>query len=241
MNSVRLLFSSAAFFFGLFIYSGTTTAQSIQFGLNGGLSMTSHIGQFHFQQEDINMELDPVIQLGYQAGIILRKNFSDSFRLQAEPSLVMLGARYEEPFTLRGFEFETDSRTELLYLQLPLLLQFSTSPPSQVVYGNPYPYTTFHFTGGVFGGYLLDAKFTGTNTGATVGVPFEGDFSNNITSQYSEYDGGAILGVGVERGSSSKIGFESRLIYSLVDSGNAPDLSFEPRNFAVTFSIYYLF
>ncbi|MDR8392375.1 PorT family protein [Aliifodinibius sp. S!AR15-10] len=212
----------------------------MEFGITGGLSMSSHLHHFRFTDADVSLDLEPKLTMGYQAGVIARNNFSNKLRLQAEPSFAMLGARYEESFTLRGSVFQTDSRTELLYFQLPLVLQLSTAGPNETVFGSPYAKTTYHISGGVFGGYLLDARFSGTNTGTPIGVPFESDFSNDIVSQYSEYDGGAILGLGFEHGNKRKIGFETRAQFSVYDSGEPSQQLFESQNMAVTFSVYFL-
>jgi hypothetical protein len=227
----------------LFIFSGTNDivkAQPVQFGINAGFNISSHLKNFRYVSGDIDLDFDPGVAIGYNAGLIVRKGLTPSLRLQAEPSFLKLGGKYDESFTLRGFDFETESRTELYYVQLPLLLQLSTTPPERTVYGIPTSETTFHVTGGVFGGYLLDGRFSGTNSGAPIGIEFQGDFTNNVTEQYKEYDGGVVLGGGFERGSRSKIGFETRVIFSVIDSGNAPEIDFKPQNMAVTFSVYYL-
>jgi hypothetical protein len=142
---------------------------------------------------------------------------------------------------LRGTEFQTDSRTELTYIQLPLLLQLTTAPKEQTIYGRKRPKTTFHISGGLFGGYLLDARFHGSNTGAPIGIEFEGDFSNDVTSQYSEYDAGAVFGLGFEYGYYRKLGFETRAQLSVIDSADDPEKPFfKHQNMAITFAIYLL-
>ncbi|SMO41380.1 porin family protein [Fodinibius sediminis] len=216
------------------------TAQSTNFGITGGMNISSHLNAFRYVNGDIRLNLDPKITTGYYGGMILRQNISKAFRLQMEPSLTLLGAKYEEPFMLRGSELQTDSRTKLLYIQLPLVLQLSTVPPQRVVYGRDTPKTTYHLTGGVFAGYLLDARFKGQNTGAPIGISFEGEFSNDITSQYAEYDGGVVFGMGVEHGLRRKIGLEARAQYSVWDSGNAEELAFYPHNMAVTVALYFI-
>lgn len=243
MNHSRTLL--IVFFVLLFTLSGmnnTSKAQAVQYGIKGGINISSHFKQFWFIEDDIRLELDPKVTTGYQAGLIIKKNFSRVVRLQTEPTFIMLGAHYNENFTLRGFELETESRTKLLYLQLPLLLQFSTAPSQNQVYGRERSMTTFHLSTGVFGGYLLDAQFTGTNSGAPLGISFQGDFSNDVTPQYSEFDAGALLGLGFEYGRQSKIGFETRALLSVIDSGKESDMSFfRPKNIGVTFSVYFLF
>jgi hypothetical protein len=216
-------------------------AQSVEIGLIGGTNISSHVNNFRFSEGDINLDLTPEMTIGYQAGLIARKAIGPSWRFQAEPTLILLGAKYNESFTLRGFDIQTDSKTELLYLQLPLLLQLTSHQPKQKVYGDQKAVTTYHLSGGIFGGYLLDAEFSGTNSGAPFGVPFQDDFTNGVSSQYSDYDGGVILGVGFEHGLDKKIGLEARAMYSVLDSGNASQLAFEPHNMSASLAVYFMF
>lgn len=228
--------------FSLFflVITSTTNGQPVEFGVIGGVNISSHLNNFRYSVEDIDLTLHPEITMAYQTGLIVRKEMNSKIRWQAEPSFVLMGAQYEEEFTIRGFTMQTDSKTELTYIQLPVLLQFNTSQPQQIVYGLKNAVTTFHLTGGVFGGYLLDARFSGTNTGAPLGIPFQRDFANDITSQYSEYDGGIILGAGFEHGLNKKVGLETRAQLSVLNSGNVPDISFKTHNIVVTFSVYFL-
>jgi len=118
----------------LFIASGiinTIKAQSIDWGFTGGMSLSSHIYQFEYIENDINLRLNPDVAVGYSAGFVARTQLSRILRLQAEPSLILLGAKYDDSFTLRGTEFQTDSRTKLTYVQIPLLLQLTTAPKEQ--------------------------------------------------------------------------------------------------------------
>lgn len=202
--------------------------------------MSSHLHHFRYWEGDIYLDLDPDFTFSYQGGFIIRKNFSGIFRMQAEPSFMLLGASYKEDFTLRGYTLQTDSRTDLYYLQLPLLLQLSTHSPQDNVYGRKQAVTTYHLTGGVYGGYLLGARFTGTNTGAPLGISFAGDFSTNVRNQYWDYDGGLVFGIGLEHGQSKKIGIESRVLYSTINSGDSPSLAFKSQHIAVSFSVYVL-
>ena len=219
----------------------TTKAQSFDWGVTAGISVSSHLHNFCYIEDDINLELKPNVAVGYNVGFITRTKLSRILRLQAEPSLILLGAKYDDTFTLRGTEFQTDSRTSLTYIRLPLLLQLTTAPKEQTTYGRRKPKTTFHLSGGIYGAYLLDAQFEGTNTGAPIGVAFEGDFANDVISQYSEYDAGAVFGLGFEHGHYRKLGFETRAQFSLIDSADDPEKPFfKHQNMAITFSIYLL-
>ncbi len=224
----------------LFSVSFNANGQDLGIGIKGGPNFTSHLNNFRFVSGDIDLELSPKMKSGFNLGLIYRQRLSNNFRLQLEPSVFTMGARYEEGFTLRGFDFQTESETELLYIQLPLLIQLTTSPPERVVYGRQYTNTTYHLTGGVYGNYLLDAQFSGTNTGAPVGINFSGNFSNNVKEQYLDFDAGFMLGVGIENGSTSRMGLEARLMLSVIDSGNASNFSFKPQNMGATISLYFL-
>lgn len=228
----------------LFIASGifnTTKAQSIDWGMKGGMSLSSHYHNFWYIEDDINLRLKPDVAVGYNVGFITRTKLTRILRLQAEPSLILLGAKYDDTFALRGTEFQTDSRTELTYIQLPLLLQLTTAPKEQTTYGRKKSRMTFHLSGGLYGSYLLNAQFEGTNTGAPIGIAFEGDFANDVTSQYLEYDAGAVLGLGFEYGYYRKFGFETRAVLSGINSGDNPQQSsFKHQNMAIMFSVYFL-
>lgn len=222
------------------VIASTSNGQPVEFGVIGGVNVSSHLNNFRYSVDDIDITLHPEVTMAYQAGLVIRKEMNSKIRWQAEPSFVLMGAQYEEAFTIRGFTMQTDSKTELAYIQLPVLLQFNTSQPPQIVYGLQNASTTLHLTGGIFGGYLLDARFSGTNTGAPLGIPFQSKFANDITSQYSEYDGGIILGAGFEHGLNKKVGLETRVQLSVLNSGDAPELSFKPHNTAISLAVYFL-
>ncbi|MEL7834394.1 outer membrane beta-barrel protein [Fodinibius sp. Rm-B-1B1-1] len=243
MSSIRAILLTT-FIIILIIISGFTNnakAQNIDWGPTAGLTVSSHLNKFWFIEDDIRIRLNPDVAVGYQLGLIGRANISSTLRIQLEPSIILLGAKYDDSFTLRGVEFETDSRTELTYIQLPLLLQLSTAENQYNVYGRKRSITTYHISGGLFGGYLLDARFEGTNRGAPIGIEFEGGFSNDVTPQYSNYDVGPMLGLGLERGHYNKVGFETRAQFSIIDSGSEKLFFFRPQNIALTFSLYVLF
>lgn len=247
MNLFRLALSLVL----LIMIVPNVNAQKLEFGLTGGINFSSHLNEFRYTiEENAQMQLSPQITDNYQVGLILRNSFSHSVRLQAEPSLIYLGATYDGTFSIRGHELQTQSQTEFLYLQLPLLLQFSTVPsqykvtasPQYRVHGSGSAVTTFHISGGIFGGYLLDARFSGRNYGAPLGISFEENFSNDITPDYSEFEGGVMLGLGFEHGNNSKLGLETRALYSIFKSDDVQqNSSFDIQNYALTLSVYFLF
>ncbi len=224
-------------------FSTTNNAkgQSVQIGLHAGSNVSSHLKNFKFVDGDIDLDFSPNPKFGFSAGYIVRLPVSNAVRFHLEPTITRIGANYDDSFELRGFDFETDSQVDLLYIQLPLLFQLSTVPPERTVYGRQQRETTFHLTGGFYGGYLLDATFSGTNRGAPIGIDFEGEFSEEISTQYKKFDGGVIFGGGIEYGERSKLGLEVRAFFSVTDSGNRSVLdSFKPHNMGLTFGVYYL-
>ncbi|WP_340107080.1 porin family protein [Rhodohalobacter sp. 8-1] len=221
--------------------SQQTQPSRTSFGITGSIGSSSHLNNFRFVSNDINLEFTPNFTTSFNAGFIVRHKLTRRFRLQAEPNLSRYGASYSEAFELRGFNFQTDSRTELLYFQLPVLFQFTTAPPERIIYGRQPSVTTYHFTGGAFGGYLLDAQFSGINSGAPIGIDFSGSFSNDIIDQYSDFDAGVVVGTGFEHGYATKVGMEGRIHFSVIDSGDAENFTFKPQNFAISFTGYFLF
>jgi hypothetical protein len=224
----------------LFMTASPAEGQRAGVGITAGINTTSHLENFRFVSGDIDLDFSPEFTIGFNAGLIYRQRLSQRFRLQAEPSIAMLGASYNDSFVLRGFDFQSESKTQLLYVQLPLLLQLTTVPPERTVFGRQRNETTYHLTGGIFGGYLLDAQFSGTNRGAPIGIEFEGAFSEDVRKQYNEYDAGVIFGGGLEHGYNSKIGIEARVLFSILDSGNTQEFQFNPRNIGFNISIYYI-
>jgi hypothetical protein len=225
--------------------TGTSAQQkqptNTSFGITGSIGSSTHLNNFRFVSGDIDLDFTPNFATSFNAGFIVRRKLTERLRLQAEPSLSRLGASYTEGFELRGFNFQTDSRTELLYVQMPLLLQISTVRPDVTVYGRHRPRTTYHISTGVYGGYLLNAQFSGENTGAPIGIEFSGTFSNDIKDQYSDFDAGTLVGVGFEYGYGTKVGLEGRIHFSVIDSGDAENFTFKPQNLAISFTGYFLF
>jgi len=241
MLTVRLLlFLTSIFIIFISVTGENLKAQNVGIGVTAGFNTSSHLNNFRFVADDINLDFTPNFNTGFNGGLIIRREINRGLRFQAEPSVIILGASYQENFTLRGFNIQSESKTDLIYGHLPLVIQLSTVPPERTVYGRQFPETTFHVSGGAFGGYLIDARFTGTNTGAPIGIAFQGDFTNNVTNQYTRYDAGLLVGAGFEHGVDNRFGIETRLLFSAINSGNA-QFDFSPHNMAMTFALYYIF
>jgi len=89
--------------------------------------------------------------------------------------------------------------------------------------------------------YLLNAQFSGENTGPSICIQFSATFINNVQDQYSGFDAGAIVGIGLEYVYSNKMGHGERVHFSVLDSCDTDVFTFDPRNLALSVSAYFLF
>lgn len=208
-----------------------SNAQPLEFGISRGINISTHTEKFRYSGN----YLTPKATTDLHTNLIVRKKLS-SLRLQFEPSLTILGAKYDEPVTIQGEELQTKSETQLKYLQLPLLVQFPIELPEDRIFLLPLP-TTYHLSSGIFWSYLLDARLEGTNTKDNSSQ--KESFSEDVIIQYSRYDGGVILGAGFEYGTDFKIGFETRVQYTALQAYNS-NPRYRPKNTAVTFALYLL-
>lgn len=216
-------------------------AQDKGIGLKTGLDFNTQLNNFQFTSGDLELDLDPSFTTGYNLGLIYRNRLSPNLRIQAEPTFTKTGARYKETFEFRGFQFETDSETKLSYLQLPILLGFTTTPPDMLEFPKPWEESTYQAIIGFYGSYLLDARFSGTNSGSPIGIDFEEQFSEDVTSRFNSFDAGLLFGGGFEHGYLNKLGMEARLFLGLIDTTNPDQVEFKPNNLTISLTVYYIF
>lgn len=226
--------SFCLFFFLLFGDLKQSNAQGFEFGISRGVAISSHESKFIYR--DANVLLSPSATANRYLSVVIRKNISESLHLLTEPSIIHLGAKYNETFSYQGNEIKTKSESKLKYLQIPLLLQFFTGASTNTS-NQPFLKPSFHLTGGIFGEYLLDARFEGTNTPLAPDNPSKTEISEDVILQYSRYDGGIIVGGGVEFGREAKIGFETRAQYTFIQTYNGTP-KYKPKNFALVLSLY---
>jgi hypothetical protein len=207
-------------------------SQSLKFGLKAGFNISNHTDKFRNYEGN---QLTPESALGYQAGLLARAKLNQLLKASLEPSLMMLGANYNESVTLNGREFQTDTRSNLLYLHLPVLLHFYQEPKinSRTVYGNQLVQYSYHFTIGLFGEYLLSARLTGDNIDGNL----TRSVSEDVIDNYSKYDAGGVVGFGMEF--IEKFGFDIRFQHTFLQTYNGnPRL--KPKNYAFKLSFVYL-
>jgi len=204
-------------------------------GITAGMNVSTHTDKYRYTED---VAFTPDMAAGYQVGLLVRRRFSQSLAIQLEPSVVKLGARYQQSFLQQGLEYHTESWTRLVYLQLPLMAQYSIDPFIETLIGRSSPNTRYHLTGGLFVGYLLNAQFKGMNYRSPSFEAFqEGKFSEDVINYYSKYDAGLILGMGFEH--DRTIGFDARLQYTMLQTYNSTP-EYEPKNMALMFSVTYL-
>jgi len=216
--------------------------EDIEYGINLGTNVSSHINSLRFYTGNTVLDISPRTSLGLSGGFILRKSLNESIRFQAEPTFIGLGAKYNDNFQYREFNYEVDGKTNLIYFHLPLLFQWSTTPSSRqemTIYGRKQAETTYHFTGGLFWGYLLGATFSGSHDGPPEPIQLGRNFSENMSDHFYGNDGGLIVGGGFERGLDTKFGMELRAFSSLFDTGKTwSGLNFDPKHLGVSVVFY---
>ena len=217
------------------------SAQEIGIGVKAGANFSTQLNNFQFTTGDLQINLDPSFTFGYHLGLIYRQRIARNFRMQAEPTFLNIGASYKDSFTFRGFDFQTDSKTRLSYIQLPLMLEWTTTPPDLKEVPVPWEITTYHASIGLYSSYLVDAIFSGNNSGSPIGVDFDEEFSNDVTDQLNYFDAGFIIGGGLEYGHKDKMGIEARVMLGMFNSGNIRVNEFKPDNLSISIAAYYMF
>ena len=210
--------------------------QNYGFGVKAGFSAVTQTGNFIFSDGNVNLNLSSGIMAGYSVGFFTRLMLNERYMLVAELNLVRFGASYDDSFQFQNQEISTISKTAIRYIQIPVLIEWHTKAPDLGPYRYQRPFLSFFGSSGFYGGYRLDAVFSGKNSAEFLGVDFETEFSNNVTDTFKAFDAGLILGGGIEYGLKRKYGFETRLVMGLLDVGkNAP-----ARNIGVIFGLYFL-
>jgi hypothetical protein len=212
-------------------------AQDYGFGAKTGFSVVTQTGNFIYSEGDINVDLSSGYMAGYTLGVFTRLTVDRNLRLITELNYSRYGAAYDGSFIFQNQQIFTKSTTGVRYLQVPVMLEWHTSPPDLGPFRYQRPYWSWLARGGLYGGYRIDAVFSGTNTAQILGVNFERDFSNNVTDSYKAFDAGLTFGGGVEYGLTRKYGFEARFVMGVLDVG---DENMTTRNLGFVFAFYFV-
>jgi len=209
--------------------------KNLDFGITAGVNISTHTDKYRYAGD---IAFTPQRAAGYQLGMMVRYKLADLFSVQANPSVMMLGARYEETFNQENTQYWTDTQTRLLYLQLPVKLVYPLNLLLESVAGITGLKNEYHLSAGLFGNYLYDADLKGSNYAeiATGGRNME-SFSRDIINSYSKYDAGLLVGWGMEY--ENRLGFDLELQYTLKQIYNSNPV-YKPKNRAIVFAITYL-
>ena len=211
-------------------------AQDYRFGVKTGFLSVTQTGNFIFSDGGINVDLDSGYMSGYTLGLFTRLTIDNNLRLLTEINYSRYGAAYDGSFVIQNQQIFTQSTTGVRYVQVPVMVEWYTDPPDLGPYRYQRPYWSWIVKGGLYGGYRIDAVFSGTNTARILGVDFESDFSNGVTDSYKAFDAGVTIGGGVEYGLTRKYGFETRFVMGVLDVGN----EINTRNMGFVFAFYFV-
>jgi len=211
----------------IFFTSLPLYGQSIDFGLKGGLNGTYIDGEYSFSEEDITLNLSPLLNVKYTFGGVARLNFTSIFSLQSELLYSVRGARFNEEVEIRGHDLQFNGELNFAHLELPLLFRISSALPDRGPLFYQRPGFTFNaYIGGLFG-YTNSANFKGDLQGDLFGVPFEEAFENSVLDQFNDMDYSLVVGGGFEYGINTRFVMELRYVHGLKDIGNDPQFNGE--------------
>lgn len=211
-------------------------AQQYGFGIKTQAAVMTQTGNFKFNEGAVSLDLSSGFISGYSVGFFSRLTLDDSWKLVTELNFSRYGASYDGSFEFQNQVIFTESTTGIRYFQIPVLLEWHTLAPDLGPYRYQRPYWSWHAKGGIYGGYRIDAVFSGNNSAEILGVNFASEFSNDVTDSFKAFDAGITLGGAVEYGLRRKYGFETRFVMGLYDVGN----NNTTRNIGLLFGFYYL-
>jgi hypothetical protein len=232
------------FLFILFLVPLSLNTQTFNFGLKTGLSSSVlHGDGYSFLDEDILLNLDPTIGIRFTGGAIARLNVTPSFSIQTEILYTTKGARFNEEVDIRGHLLNLNGNVTLGYIELPLLLRFTTTLPDRGPLFYPKPGTTFNAYFGAAGAYKTRATFSGDISGEVFGVSYFEEYKNGVWNQFTDIDLGVVVGLGFEYGArdETKYFIDLRFTYGLMDIGDDPETNISLRNSHASISMGILF
>jgi len=221
-----------------------SNAQVFQFGLKTGLNTSYFQGdQYSFIEDDVQLSLDPKVTLRFTGGAIARINFTPAFAMQTEILYTTKGARFNEEIDVRGQELNIEGGITLGYMEVPLLLRFSTTRPDRGPLFYPKPGMTFNVYAGGVAAYRTRSTFSGEITGDLFGLPFDEEFKNNVWYQFDDIDYGIVVGTGFEYGAEDTMKYlvDVRYTLGLMDIGDDPQTNFSLRNGNISVSVGLVF
>jgi hypothetical protein len=225
-------------------------AQGFSLGIKSGLTTSNMYGdQYIFTHTDPDMEdkleliLDPGVALRYSGGIVMRFGITPLLSLQTEILYSTKGAKFKEEIDVFDTNFRLNGHVMLGYIELPVLFHLSTSLPDQGPLFYPKAGMRYNIYLGGVAAYRTRATFTGVLTGDIFGAPLDDSFKNQVWNQFTDFDYGGVIGVGLEYGTREEgsVFLDIRYVLGLTDIGNNQETNFNLRNTHVTLSMGILF
>ena len=217
------------------LFSGLL-AQDYSFGVKIGFSVVTQTGNFAYADGEVDLELESGFMAGYSFGVVSRLTLGSNWNLLTELNYSRFGASYDDSFQFQNQQIFAVGKTRINYIQVPVMVDWQTGPPDLGPYRYQRPYISWHARGGLYGGYRVNARFSGTNTAQILGVDFESEFSNDVTDTFQAFDFGLTAGGAVEYGLRQKFGFETRLVLGMLNAGTNMD----SRNMGLVFGFYWM-
>jgi len=219
-------------------------SQTFEFGIKSGINTSYFQGdQYSFIADDVQLSLDPKVAIRFTGGAIARINFTPAFAMQTEILYTTKGARFNEEIDVRGQELNIEGGITLGYMEVPLLLRFSTTRRDRGPLFYPKPGMTFNAYAGGVAAYRTRSTFRGEITGDLFGLPFDEEFKNNVWYQFDDIDYGIVVGTGFEYGADDTMKYlvDVRYTLGLMDIGDDTQTHFSLRNGNISLSVGLVF
>ena len=226
MKKLRFLIFVYLIFFG----QSFLNAQSFNYGFKGSVNASYFHGGYIYIIGDEILAPEPKLSSRFSVGGLLRYNLTELTSIQTELLYTTRGVRFGENIEFRNQILRLNGDLMLTYIEIPVLLRFTTSLPDRGPTFIQEPGFTFNvYTGGSFG-YKTNAKFSGRLTGELFGDDFRERFENRVWNQFTDTDFSFIFGTGFEYGIQYRFTLDIRYVLSITDIGNDPQFPEDIRN-----------
>ena len=208
----------------------TLHAQTLNYGFKGSFNASYFHGDYIYSGEEITVDPEPKISSRFSIGGFLRYNLTNVTSIQSEILYSTRGVRFSEIVTIRDQLFRFNGHLTLTYIEIPLLLRFTTNLRDRGPTFVQEPGFTFNaYTGPSFG-YKTNAKLSGRLSGDIFGIDFREEFRNSVWDQFTDTDVSFIIGAGFEYGMKYRFTFDIRYAINITDIGNDSHFPDDVRN-----------
>jgi len=212
------------------VFTYNLSAQKLDFGLKGSINASYFHGDYIYTGETLTLDPNPRLSTRFSGGGFIRFNFTNITSIQTELLYTSRGARFRESLEFRNQTLDLNGDLTLTYIELPVLLRFTTTLPDRGPTFVQEPGFTYNaYTGASFG-YKTNATFSGRLTGEVFGDDFGERFRNRVWDQFRDTDISLIVGAGFEYGIQYRFTLDVRYVISVTDIGNDPQFPEDIRN-----------